>query len=422
MILLVRGDLRSESGWSRATRALVAAIADQFTAILGIDLHHHPIRELGRFPYPIVDSNTVATYTPLMTNLVALHACQPDRIELMPGAINVGWWFWETDRIQADFDWKERLETLDILFVPSDWHATWVKALGIRTTVVVLPWPFEVSETSVPAPAEAISTYRLLNRQGLLKYSQLMASHQNENKQKAETLREHAEQFLLDTSRNYAISVQSDAPRKGLACLLSEWQTYRAQGGKIDTLLIRFSGLDIGHDAYTLLATISRIALGAARGDETVFKNVRVMVKHLPDGTLRTAYTNAQAMVTPTFGEGFGGTIVEATRAGSIVVVPRHTACGQLLPTDYPLAYTSTPYVGSLVGQFHLIPCDSTWHMPTPGAIADRLLYLDKMSDQTKSDVLHSLRSHMKAFLAPDRVKLIFFQVLDQVQQQRRAV
>jgi hypothetical protein len=44
MILIVRGDLQSETGWARATHALLDVISSEFTAVFGVDLHYHPDR------------------------------------------------------------------------------------------------------------------------------------------------------------------------------------------------------------------------------------------------------------------------------------------------------------------------------------------------------------------------------------------
>jgi glycosyltransferase involved in cell wall biosynthesis len=423
MILLVRGDLRSETGWGRATRALLAAIADRFTSVLGIDLHYHPDRALARFPYPLVDPNTVATYTPLMTDLVALHACHPDRIEWMPGAINVGWWFWETDKIQLDFDWKERLEVLDVLFVPSGWHAAWIAEQGVKTRAVVLQWPFDLQAPKPNAHADHVDVYRLFNQRTLSTLPPQSAAGTSASQQRQDVLLTHSEKRSIGpgAEKSYAITVQSDSPRKGLACLLSEWRDYRRMNGALETLLIRFSGLDVSHDACSLLATLSRTALAADRGDETAFADVRAIVDHIPEPALFNAYAGAAVMITPTFGEGFGGTIVEAAQAGTPIIAPRHTACGQLLPDAYPLSYESLPYIGALIAQASIVPSNSTWHLPQPGTIASALVRLDSMSMDERGQASSMLFEHLKSLLAPERIAGIFFHEIAQVQQRRKA-
>jgi|SRR6516165_9457503 hypothetical protein len=423
MILLVRGDLRSETGWGRATRALLAAISDRFTTVLGVDLHYHPDRALARFPYPLVDPKTVATYTPLMTDLVVLHACHPDQIEWMPGAINVGWWFWETDKIQLDFDWKERLELLDILFVPSDWHASWIAAHGVQTRAVILQWPFDLQDAKPDNHSDHVDTYRLFNQRTLSALPPQSAGGTSASQQRLDVLRNHFENCNIGpgAKKSYAITVQSDAPRKGLACLLSEWRDYHRVNGALETLLIRFSGLDVSHDACSLLATLSRTALSVARGDETVFANVRAIVDYIPEPALLNAYAGATVMVTPTFGEGFGGTIVEAAQAGTLIIAPRHTACGQLLPDAYPLSYESLPYAGTLIAQAGIVPSNSTWHLPQPGAIASALVRLDSMDMDERSQASNMLFEHLKSLLAPQRIAGIFFHEITLVQQRRKA-
>ena len=44
MILIVHDDLQNETGWARATRALLDVISSEFSAVIGADLHYHPNR------------------------------------------------------------------------------------------------------------------------------------------------------------------------------------------------------------------------------------------------------------------------------------------------------------------------------------------------------------------------------------------
>src|SRR5581483_10453353 len=101
MLLVVRGDLQSETGWSRATRALVNCIADQFTAIAGVDLHFHPDRSTGLFCGGIVNDSAAMRMGSNHPGNVVLHAVLPNNIVRYAGNINLGWWFWETDALPA---------------------------------------------------------------------------------------------------------------------------------------------------------------------------------------------------------------------------------------------------------------------------------------------------------------------------------
>ncbi|MBV9539125.1 MAG: hypothetical protein JOY70_09360, partial [Acidisphaera sp.] len=221
MILFVRGDLRSETGWGRATRALVAAIAPQFSRICGADLHYHPVRSTSSFGYPLLQDGPTCALFDNLGGATVLHACQPDQIRHVRGTVNVGWWFWETDRISPEFDWMERLESLDVLFVPSHWQAGWVASLGLRTPLHVLPWP-HVFAPRTPHPAQrsddVIRVCRPFSRAQLVDLDRVESAAHHDAVARSEMIAaQSARRRLADLPpESYLFAVQTDAPRKGL--------------------------------------------------------------------------------------------------------------------------------------------------------------------------------------------------------------
>ncbi|MBV9539433.1 MAG: hypothetical protein JOY70_10910, partial [Acidisphaera sp.] len=341
-----------------------------------------------------------------------------DQIRHVRGSINVGWWFWETDRISPEFDWMERLESLDVLFVPSQWQAGWVARLGLRTPLHVLPWPHALAARA-PHPAQrsddVIRVCRPFSRAQLVELDRVESAAHHDAVARSEMIAaQSARRRPADLPpESYLFAVQTDAPRKGLACLLSEWRAYRRAGGKIATLLIRFSGLNVAQDAGRLLRSLSQIGLAATGGDSEGLEGVQAILEPVRAKTLHDLYAGAAALVAPSFGEGFGGTLVEAVQAGTLPVGPRHTACGELLPTDYPLSYESQAFIGALKGQLPIQPANGTWHPPRPGAIAAALHRLDAMDGDDRAAVRRQLESHMRALLAPDAVAARFAAAID---------
>jgi glycosyltransferase involved in cell wall biosynthesis len=411
LILFVRGDLRSETGWSRAIRALVAAIGHRFSKICGADLHYSPSRSNSEFGHLIVDDDMTCALLAGMANVVVLHACQPSHMRHVPGTVNVGWWFWETDRISSELDWLERLRTLDLLFVPSDWQAKWVSRLGLRAPVRILPWPHRIPDVRMTrqSSAGAIRAYPPFSRRQLEQLMKAEASGADCSDLRRELLRQQEQVFDLDgASGRYAFAVQTDAPRKGLGCLLSEWRAYCSASGSLATLLIRFSGIDVGHGAGRLLQTFSATGIAATRGDEATLGSVMTILEPLSEETLSAAYAQAAALVVASFGEGFGGPIVEAVQAGALPIAPRHTAFAQLLPERYSLAYATVPYCGPLVGQLPIQPASATWHVPEPGALAAALLRLDTMNAEERAKAWAQLSAHLRMVLSPESVLACF--------------
>lgn len=420
MILFVRGDLQAETGWSRATRALVAAIEGQFDKVVGADLHCHAAKSWACFGHPVFNDDTVCALLSGTPDVVVLHACQPSHIRRVHGALNLGWWFWETDSIRSELDWCERLGALDLLFVPSDWQASWVSRLGLRTPVRTLPWPHDILPERGPAhgqPVGVVRAYRPLSRRQLGQLDGLGRHHPG---LRQVVLAGQATTLDLGAHHGrYAFTVLSDAPRKGLACLLAEWLAYRADGGRLDTLLVRFAGLDALHDAGQLLVRFTQIALAAMRGREDALGDLLAVVEPMSEHTLNAAFVGAAALVVATLGEGFGGPIVEAVQAGGLPVAPRHTACAQLMPKDYPLAFAPMSYTGSLVGQLPIQPGSGTWHPPVPGALAAALRRLDAMTEDERAVVWTSIGSHLRSLLAPDAVSERFAEALRELRAAR---
>ena len=73
-ILVVRGDLCTHTGYSKALRAIVELTEPYFDRILGVDLHYSAVKSTVLFPYPILDDHQAAGLWRNQNNTVtALH-------------------------------------------------------------------------------------------------------------------------------------------------------------------------------------------------------------------------------------------------------------------------------------------------------------------------------------------------------------
>ncbi len=423
MLLIVRGDLQSETGWSRATRALVDCIADQFMAIAGVDRHFHPNRSISHFSGGIVNETAAMRMASHDPGNVVLHAVLPNDIIRYAGSINLGWWFWETDTLPATSDWIERINSLDHLLVPSPWQAELVKKLDVRVPVSVVPWPHSSFDlTSIhekegdAGTLPALLAYQpwtqsQLSRTFVIDHNYRFGIH---GRSAASSLVEEkaglfsAQRRTLNTTlqkyQGYFFAIQSDAPRKGLPVLISEWCRYCSEVKRPNALVIRFSSLNVHHDTEAALQRFSEIACGASRG-ALGLEHVYVILDQLSETTMENLYRGAIATVSPTYGEGFGGTIVEAVRAGCLPIAPRHTACAQLLPDDYPNTYQSKSYIGKLVDQLPIQPASGSWHLPVPGEITRLMRRIETLSQEQRHSELITLRQFMQNALSPNEAK-----------------
>jgi len=167
-------------------------------------------------------------------------------------------------------------------------------------------------------------------------------------------------------------------------------------------LLLKLSSIDITKRPATLHLWLSRLVRRAnvqigASGDGIV-----VSYDRLTDSTLLACYRAAIAFVSASYGEGFGGPIVESVLAGALPVVPTHTAYATLLPEGYPFCVASYQVVGRLVGALPLYPPSSTWHVPTDGAIAERLTKLFAADSTNRAEWLQTFRLHLRRTISPD--------------------
>lgn len=421
MLLVVRGDLQSETGWSRATRAFVDCIADRFTAVAGVDRHFHPSRSSGYFRGGIVSEMAAMRMASHCPGNVVLHAVLPNDIVRYAGSINLGWWFWETDALPATSDWIERINSLDHLLVPSPWQAELMNKLDVRIPVSIVPWPhsnFDLTsaheEENDVEIAPALVAYQPwtqlpLSETFAIDRGYCLDVHGNNAtlKKKKTRLLDGQRRKLNTALRNYEgyfFAVQSDAPRKGLPALINEWCRYCAEVEKPNALIIRFSSLNVNHDVPAALQRFSEIACGASRGAPGL-EHVFVILDQLDERAMENLYGGAIATVSPTYGEGFGGTIVEAVRAGSLPIAPRHTACAQLLPDDYANTYQSIPYIGKLVDQLPIQPASGSWHLPIPGEIARLMRRTETLSQEQRHSEIARLRQFMQHVLSPSDVQ-----------------
>jgi glycosyltransferase involved in cell wall biosynthesis len=413
-MLVVRGDLRSETGWSRATRALLEALGSTFGPVVGVDLHYHPRRSKSEFPYPILDDQAVLALIENAPESVVLHAALPHEVFRIPGVVNLVWWFWETDALPALSDWGEHLDSVDAILVPSPWQADWLSCFKPKPPIFVVRWPQsgEAAQAGLLRQHE-LKLYRtwsaeeqhrfvsidrrrhsLLSRVTFGRRSQLQKERQFSDT--VITFRD-----ALSSYDGYFFAVQTDAPRKGLPVLVNEWCRYRARATANHALVIRFSALDVTLSPVDIVGRFMNIAFASGRGEFSALADIYLLVDEVPEAALNGLYASAVAFIAPTYGEGFGSTIVEAAFAGCPPVAPAHTACDQLLPKEYSFRYESVPYVGTLIGQLPIQPPNGAWNLPKTGAIADQLLALENSSASYRTAQAKILRDHLIELLKP---------------------
>ena len=116
-------------------------------------------------------------------------------------------------------------------------------------------------------------------------------------------------------------------------------------------------------------------------------------------------FRRCDAFVSATFGEGFGGPIVEALQQGCPVIVPRHTGIVDLVAADYPLTIRTQSAIVGLMGGIPAYPPSSNWHIPVPGAISQKLQEFAAMPARTRAKIAMDARDHASRFCSLHAVR-----------------
>jgi glycosyltransferase involved in cell wall biosynthesis len=418
-VLIVRGDLRSQTGWSRATRALLSLLRPHFGSMFGIDLHFSPSRSFLPASCRLIGERDIDLLVDTGSQLTLLNMCMPHECRHVPQAHNIGYFFWETDKPPVDWGWIDLCSVMDQLWVPTDWQRQVVASWLPRSDIRVIPWPHEIPDdhASAAAPSLRLNVHRTLTSTELLAVETLEGTVEARGRlpligaRAAEGGRKRYEKKVLTETActlNLArlpgplvFAVQTDVPRKGLPILISEWLQFRRSHPDA-VLLLKFSSIDVTKSTVTLHSWLSRLVNSARSRIGAHDDGIYVCYEHLDDVSLAACYRAALAFISATYGEGFGGPIVESVLAGTLPVVPTHSACAALLPDGYPFGVETKPVVGRLVDELRIYPPSAQWHVPTDGAIARRLSQLFATDPGMRTHWLQACRRHLRASLSPE--------------------
>lgn len=418
-LLIVRGDLRSQTGWSRHTRAVIKLLKPHFSSVFGIDIHYSPSRSTVPVPFRIIGERGIDLLSEAGLEVTILNACLPGEFRYLPDAHNIGYFPWETDKPPGDF--VEFCGLMQQLWVPTDWQrevvASWLRHNDIR----VIPWPHEIPDEHVSAagPSLRLNVHRTLTSTELLAIETLEGVIESRGRipligarAAADGRKRYQKLVLTETACTLHLAslpgplvfaVQTDVPRKGLPILISEWLQFRRSHPDA-ILLLKLSSIDVTKDTAILHSWLSRLVNNARYRIGARDDRIYVCYEHLDDFSLAACYRAAIAFISATYGEGFGGPIVESVLAGTLPVVPAHTACAAVLPEGYPFGIETDPVVGKLADELPIYPASGRWHVPIDGAIAGRLSQLFSTDSAMRTYWLQACRGQLRATVAPDVV------------------
>ena len=143
--LFIRGDLRSRTGYARATRALIELIPSSYS-VFGVDIHHDP-HDCAHSPaVPVIDDATLfAMVREATVRPIVLHYTGPDDFIHVAGAYNIGCFYWETEAIPFARAWHIKLNFMDAIWSPTTFIEKFIRSAGFKGPTGMVTWPHDFS-------------------------------------------------------------------------------------------------------------------------------------------------------------------------------------------------------------------------------------------------------------------------------------
>ena len=401
--VVIRGDLISSTGYARAARALAGVIALRHE-VLGVSLHEDPSDRSSIFPGELVSDATVRRLA-RERPLIVIHYTPPDSFLPIARAYNIGCFYWETRAIPRRMFWPEAMASMDAIWAPTRFVARFVTSCAYRGPVSIVPWPHRFADV----PPNGVANPDPISVDVLEKTGSPGSPH----RWSTTTF------FALRAERdNIFLAVQSLSPRKGLPVLLAEWlgmmRQRRLGPGTVLLLKLNFRHAEnISSDAREHFAQILEQS-GAAPGENP---RIALISETLDDGQMAAILGRSDCLVSASLGEGFGGPVVEALVAGRPVIAPRHTSLAELLPEDYPLQVAAREACVQLRDLPDIYPPMSTWFLPHPGALADKMSEFALLCEPARAEIAAAARQHAELFCGRDLVQSVVFRELARIEQ-----
>ena len=218
--LVIRGDLASNFGYAKLLRALLPIFKRHFEKIYGVDIHYHENFANNNFDHQLIKDDQIEEIldSEFENNLI-FHHTTPHNYKRVSNAINAAYFVWETDQAPLGSNLLVDFASVDIIFYSSPHLVSLLDKYSFKGKKFYLPWPFDFSKEISFVEGKKLNLYDLYSGKSLrLTCTDVNAIY-----------------------GGYYLSVCSDAPRKGISLLLSEWVEYVNHSNKEFCLILKLS-------------------------------------------------------------------------------------------------------------------------------------------------------------------------------------
>jgi hypothetical protein len=348
--LIVRGDLRSYSGYSYATRCYAKKWRKDFDEIIGNDISYHPTRHADVWQYPLIDEKDILEICNKKDNVTVITISSPNNFQRYMGAYNIGLFFYETDRLGIS-SWKDNILLMDEIKVPAPFLANLVRSIKDSPAVVVDPVPLDVS-------------FKALNfNEFNTHFFCLQTFADNTVKQNSFSFSNLRSQYS-----HIFFSSCTVIPRKGLPVLAHEWLDF-VKENKTCALLLKVSSIDISHTQFDIMENLCKIFKAISSQYSYREWNVYIAANSLSDAEISAIQGHVDAFVTCSYGEGFGLGLFESLIMKKVVVCPAHSTFLDFLPIDYPYFLQTEIANYGIADPACVYPISARWGVPSSGSL-----------------------------------------------------
>ena len=353
--LVVRGDINSGTGYSRAIELYTAKVAQFFERVVGVDLHFHPSKHIRRWPHVTVDdAEVVALLSESDRRSVVLNVTTPDRFTRFSKAKNVGLFFWESNRINIPA-WKILSIYMDEIWAPTQFQLKALTEAQFFGQLRYVPCPFPVAVTS---PEDS-------NKMGLM--FREIGGPEKSRRGLIYPLAKIRSEFAF-----VVLTIGTFLPRKGFPVLAYDWVNF-ARVNPDAALLIKTSSIDVSESRDELFDEVAETFRYPARRMGLERPRVFVNTATISDAQVDATISASDAYLTCSYGEGFGLGLFESLAKGKPVACPRNSAFGELLPADYSYFLDCDKLSVGLPDRVGLQSISSSWGIPNEGSVGAAL-------------------------------------------------